>query len=639
MYSDQERFEREQQFRRQRFGGFEPSGSHGGWLETFAKTAFIAAAVVLAAGSLQRAAIMADRAPRVTEFERVMFVTRAEAIEREYNATGVRWTNVQVVDARGELIRARDRLDRESHEGRRVQRVIDRVVRDALERRYRRAEASRGDEQQRAIAARWELQQMFDIQGMDGWGAVEQQVDAMGNTMWMPKAKPEERSRVVGVLKFCGLLYLLFMPFVLLAFLARMKKSGMSVWEELYFGWQNLLGSVVFWPAALGSFPRSTARELRRAVLMAEYMVRVGTRERGELTARDLIEIEALVEVPFAELRQRLTEIQLIPAEALLRARLAVYATMIAAFLMGPFANIARAQARSGGAVEKAVAAEVTGPQRLELHGFLHGEGGGPGVPFGIRRLWLIGDARPHEAVQLRVIPNLVGPEGKPMLVGGFAIVKIARTPFGFRAGQFAQRGADAVPRPDMERLIGGPGARALVTFFEPAAEMFGKHGRLGWSLGAASGSGQNVPDANAHKDVLGSVAWGPWGTLRFQLVFQAGEQPDGFRMRSLANAACQFGPVTVDALATHERFGDTDSLAVSMFVGWRVHGLVDLAAGYDELRIHKQDPMAPPYAPDHVARGQATLHLFDGVVQIGAQHRWSRSAGHQGLARLQVSF
>lgn len=611
----------------------EHEGPHGGWIETFAKVAFIVAAVMLAVGSLQRVMIMADRTPKVTEFERVMFVTRAEAIEREYDATGARWTNVQVTDVRGELIRARDRLDRESHEGRRVQRVIELVVRDALDRRYRRAEALRGDEQHSAIATRSELQRMLDVQGMDGNGAVLQQVDAMGNSMWVPKPKPEEWSAIWGIMKFGGLLYLLFMPFILLAFIARMAKFGMSVWEELYFEWQNFVGSVMFWPLALGSFPRRTARELRRAVLMAEYMVRVGTRERGELTARDLIEIEALVEVPFAELRQRFAEIQLIPAEALLRARFAVYATMIAAFLLGPFASSARAESRTSGAADKAVATEVVMPP-VKLSGFAQAGGGGPKAPWDLTRAWIIMDAQPQPAVSVKLVTDV----RQPVLLHAFATVQLGG-PFAVKAGQIVGRGADPVPRPDKERLIGGPGAAALVTFFEPGAEVSARLGRTEIAVQVLSGSGKNAPDANSGKDVVGSLSTGPWGSLRFQLVFQAGEQPDGFRTRGAANVIGTFGAVTVDALGTHERFGNVDSFAVSTLVGWRVHGLVDLAAGYDELRVYKQDSMAPPYAPDHMVRGQATLHLFDGVVQLGAQYRHSASAGHQGLGRLQVGF
>lgn len=596
------------------FKGLWGPDRHGGWLETAVKVAFTV--LLLGLGGMKFVEWRANQPPepQVTEVERQSILDKAEAVHGAFMARGGGWTTMESTTVRSQLFHLRERLARDDESGRgRVQVFLTATVDAAqLERRRANEQAVGIVARQRTSFAESELQQAYNyamVADMNG-----RAVDWLALFHWLGLA---------GIT-----VYLLFIPFVLVIFVARLRRFGHSIGDEIVYGWKNLVFSAVVWPLGLADYPGDTALAMRRRRIEAEYRARVGkTGWNDVLTNFDQRQIEALVMAPRAELQARLAAICDLPTHTLFQARLAAYTAVLVGFLWT--AATASAQSRGSG---PGSTSEVSEEPLFDAHGLVQVEVGGPNRPLTVRRAWLIGEARPRNDVMLRVATDLVGADGRPLLRDAFMQVAPEGLPLTFRLGQFLGRPAFLAPAPFQERLIGGPGASANMGFLDIGAEVAGQHGWFGWSLAVVSGSGMSVPDTNADKDVLATVALGPFGPLRFELGFQGGQQPDGFRARSAVHAQFALDPVTIDALGTHQILDGHQSWAASGMIGWRIHQALDLAAGYDEM--HPAD-----LPTDRVVRAQVTGHFLADHLEVGAAYRWSLIEGYAGLGRVQLRF
>lgn len=592
---------------------------HGGWIETAAKLCSVA--LIIGVVVLKLAAWRADLPPEasVSPVQRAAILAEAQKVHDDFIGRD-RWTIAEAIIARNRLVELEVQLFSTDETGiRQIGQLRNSVVDRTIQERQAavRAAARHGTiAQQRA---QWDLDElgrayMFSLPSM-----VKQADGRLASLGWLLAGL------VVGA-------YLLFVPFALVIFVARLRRLRYAVADEFVYGWRNLLFSALLWPFGLEDYPRDTAQEFRRRRIEAEYRARVGKTMWNDhtLTAADWRCIEELVAAPKAELAARLAAIRDMPATLLWQARLAAYTGMIIGFLTASVSLSAQAQSHPSAEVAATTEAEERPP--FEVHGFTLIELGVPDRPLTVARSWINGEAHPRPDTDIRLDVDLLGTEGVPVLVNAFMRYTPEGTPFSLRAGQMANRAVFMLPELYQERLIGGPGAAVLMSFQDLGIEVAGQHGKFGWAFEVMSGAGRNQPDNNDDKDVMASLALGPFGPLRFALAFQAGQQPDGFRARSAVHAVGAFGPLTVDLLGTHQFAVGEHSWAASGMIGWRIHKYLDIAAGYDEMRVADSPD-------DHLLRAQLTLHLLDDHAELAATYRWSDVEGHALLSRLQFSF
>lgn len=594
---------------------------HGGWIETAAKVAFglLLAVVLVLKMSEWEASLPA--APPVTPEERVAILAEARQVHDAFMGRA-EWTTQDAVAARNRLVDLRHRLSPSDSAGfAQVGDLVEAVVDRALGARRAAIEAAAGGDIIARQRADWDERELLRAYDYSLPGVVGEGRERFASFAWL-----------LGCMAV--LAYLLFIPFALAIFAARLRRMQASLADELVYGWKNLLFSAVVWPFGMADYPCNTAREIRRRHIEAEYRARVGkTSWSDELTPVDRRRIEELVTAPKTELAARLAAIRDMPAAVLWQARLAAYTGMVIGFLTASVSASALAQSRP--TTEASSTAEAGAePERpmFEVRGFTQAEIGVPARPLTLARTWLIGEAHPLPEMDVRIVLDLFGTGGALTLRDAAMRIAPAGSPFSLRGGQLMNRAVFMTPAPNLQRLIGGPGAGALLSYLDLGVEVAFQDGWFGCAVEVMSGAGMNRTDDNDDKDVMASVALGPFGPLRFALALQAGNQPDGFRMRSAAHAVAVFGPVTVDLLGAHQLMAGVDSWAVSGMVAWRVHPSLDLAVGYDEMHVAGSPD-------DHVLRGQLTLHLVDDHVEMGAAYRWSAVDGPALLTRTQFSF
>lgn len=180
--------------------------------------------------------------------------------------------------------------------------------------------------------------------------------------------------------------------------------------------------------------------------------------------------------------------------------------------------------------------------------------------------------------------------------------------------------------------MIGYNPASALLGIYDIGARLEGSHSWFNWSFAGLPqvSLGDETDKSN---DVLAYAAFGPFGPLRFQLAWQAGEVEDLFRMRTTGRISFDMKPFSMFVLAAHERVDGADSLSFAGLLGWRAHDHLDLAAGFDG--------MAPAGAPlEQLFRAQATFLTLEDCFRVGTMYQYAHPADeHSAHMRFQANF
>lgn len=597
---------------RQGYEDRRPSGPHGGWPETLVKIAF--AIVVAAYLGFKVAHMVPPKPTAILMPQAVAQITHeGQDIRDHFFAKSAGWTPLEVTQARNRLIELRDISPELAPY---FQGLVHEIVTSAF-----------AEHEQKMRGA----DPMDRMLGLNAIGALNRTLGANPPGNYAPPTGGSLLGLLWRVVKLLLRLYAFFIPFAFLVFFARASRKGI-LGDEIAFGWKNIAVSALVWPVGLEEYPRNTALGIRRIRLENELRVRLGkTGWNDELTFAERRLLEELVQAPKRELAAKLTAIRDVPAEALWQARAAMYASMVAGFLLTSFSARAQTAADSPPSPAASVVAQKSDPPPFaEANGFFQVNtpvSADPAPALGMA--WLTAKAHPVDGLTVVGRVDLA----QPKLLEAFGIVRIQDTPWRLRLGQFPLRSAFTLPLPSAERLAGGPGASALLSFRDLGVEAGYAGDKVQVDFAIVTGAGIGTPDDNAAKDTVLSGAFGPHGPFAGQLVLQAGEQPQGWRFRNALQAGLDLKPVTLDAVVSHQWFQNMHSFVASLMVAWRAASHLDLAAGWDGLWL-----VGVP--PSHVARLQATLLAFDDRVRVGLMARYaSAQNAFSGVLRFQASF
>lgn len=590
---------------------------HGGPLETGAKFAFAVALIAMFGGWI--AELIPNETLSVHPKVAKRLLEQASTIRWEY-MRGPQ-TPETAGDARKKLLLIRETFPKASESERNeVQRMLSAVVKNIQdhEQRLLQQQDRAPEERVRASSFSWRVR------------------NELGVIVYPPGHGPIADTDTVGWIGWrlwdIFLLYALFMPFAFLIFLARMVAFNYSIREQIVLGWGNILNSVLFWPAGLSEYPRSTARSMRRSMLEAEFRARKGYAWREEFTYADLRLLNELTEAPLNELRARFEAIGEVPRWMLVRARVACYMAALIGFLIAPL----RARADKITPIIEpptATATQQATSSSYKLEGFVQMQGGqGPDGQnvFAARRAWVIGSAdlagvvKPYAKVDL----------ANQAIVEAAVIIQPKGWPVSIRFGEIASRMVYMLPRPDQLILIDVAGAAANMTFRDLGIEVAGDHGFTSWSASLLAGAPNAITDNNDDKDVQVSWSLHPWGkAFRLDFAFQNGQQPQGSRTTLAGHIAVERNGFRFDGLTTYQRLGSSRSFATSLILAYRLHSHLEVATGYDEMRLAGTGP------PEHVGRAQITSFMLNDRIRIGAMYRGSSIMGHGFLGQLQAGF
>lgn len=591
---------------------------HGGRLETATKLLFAILLLGLAGNYLWR---NRTSYPDISPEREKAVLAEAQRIRNGFVVKGGGWTANEIVTTRNRLIELRDSLPPQNKDAQQViQAMVSRVV--YLGWSERPISDSSVEERARTFTARRELEMAFNERPPGS----RQPIPGSVLLRWL-------RNLALGAVG----IYVLFIPFALACMITRLRKREYSISDELVYGYRNLLISCLLWPIGLGEFPRDTAKAIRRRRIEIEFRARLRKSWWDQLSSAEEKQLDELVLAPKAQLQERLEAIAGLPAEALWRARFALYASMVAGALLAPFS--AKAQERNPAAAKpKDTTGQVAAKRKpIETEGHMLLDGDLVRQKLGIGSAFVIAKAHPHKMLDARLMFNLAQAaadkrsSSSPVLLDASGTVKPWAWPLQVTFGQFLQKSGYLVPAPFNERLIGGPLATGYLTLRDIGVEVNGTHGWFSWAVAGLSGAGKNVPDNNSAKDILGWMALGPFGPLRFQFAWQAGQQPEGFRQRHTGNVTFEWKPFTLNLVGAHQSLAGAEVFAVSYSFGLRAHKHLDLAAGYDAVLGKLRDRWL---------RSQMTLLTLEDQFRIGLMYGYRPDIKEHSLAaRVQIDF
>lgn len=592
-----------------------PGGPHGGRTETLVRVGF---AVMLGCLFMSWVVVNGEvRLPNLPEAD-LPAINKSNAIARTFAEKGKDWTPDDLVAVRNGLVNIMYAQDGHSE---RVNDHVHGLIRstvgetlDNMAKAY--TYAKNPQERVRAMFAR---------------DAVMQRLNAN------PPSKPLVTGGPMVLVKIAlwlAKLYAWFMPFALLCFIARIAKYKMSYVDEVFFGFRRLIRSVLFWPVGMGEYPNDPAITLRRQKLTYEYMARAQISRRDHLTRHDLAVIEELVNAPKAELRAKLNAISELPWHLLIKARLAFCASVFAGFMLSVIsfgrgtAHAAEVEPAEQVTVTQTATAVEPLPAPLVVHGYAQFKTDTVSGTTAPERLVLRGTAEPTSGLSVSLMGGLFG---KPALYVAQANAK--RGPFTLSVGQIVLRSAFAVPAPDGQRVMDGPGAQWYLPFWRLGLSVAGDHGWVNWFLALLPGRDASKPDANNPKEAQFAFTLPNLGPAHVMAAVQGGHGDGGLKLSSVVETGASLGSADVSVLAVANREAGITYGGVSSFVGWRsTLRWLDLAAIYDRL-------WPSTGAWEHRIRGQVTFLAYKDRLRFGIMGMWSSLTGYGSTARFQFGF
>lgn len=381
-----------------------------------------------------------------------------------------------------------------------------------------------------------------------------------------------------GVLFF----YLLGIPFALSIFWLRMRQNQLRMHDQVVARADDLVFATIVWPAALvAEFPLWTPVTSLKTRVAARY---------AELNATDM---------------------------PLLQQVCACAAVVAGVVLSSIVPHDAGAQAP------------------VAVHGFIDAKVTHTGSA-GVHHAWLqiVGPIADGAGVDMAF-----DPASKAVPVRQASASFSLGDGYSMRVGQLTTSCAFLFDPPHKEKIGGGSGVGAFVSFIEPGIELARTFAGVTARASILSGSGPGKTDANAAKDGMLSVSWRP-STHVFEATVQSGEQPDGLRTRVFGHGRTTFAGsgAMLDVAIGYQRWHGADDWGVSALAVVPLHEHVETAVAYDALRISgTAGKLTTPI--EHVGRVQATVIAFTQTVRAALMGRWSSQTGWGGDARMQLAF